>query len=360
METYRKNRSREKSILSTISHKLLSFLTTNKLIQSIIITLLILPALFSCVQKDAIPKDRAIETKVIISDNADTDRCGQLDIFTFDSDGTGLLDSYEHMEGFTGNSIGIRSQTGDKHIFICMNGQRARYGWTDINSLQALENVHIELQNERRDALCSTGSCEITAGSTFPGRVEMRKMACEIFLNSIRSDFKGKAYQGSMITDVKAYLTNVNCRCSLAADGDILPLSIVNAGRNDPEDLADLVEPDMLFRKIAHDIGNNRIYPEISFICYPNASPEEGPGTPFTRLVIEGKIEGETFWWPIDINREEGNENPGIHRNTRYIFDIDIKRKGSSDPDTTVDTEAAEIHMNIRQWKEKEEQHVIF
>lgn len=360
MKTYRKNRSREKSISSTISYKLLSFLTTDRLIQSTITTLLLLPALFSCELADTLPDNKVIETKVMISDHADVDRCGPLDIFTFDSDGTGLLDSYEHVEAITENRIGIRSQTGDKHIFICMNGQRTRYDWSDINSLQAIANVHIELKNERREALCSTGTCDITAGSPFPYGVDMRNIACEIVLNSIRCDFEGKAYEGCKITDVTAYLTNVNSRCSISADGNILPLSIVNAGRYDPEDLSDFAEPDLVFRKVTQDIGDRRIDLGLSFICYPNASPEEGPGTPFTRLVIEGSIEGEKFWWPIDINREEGSENPGIHRNRRYIFDIVIKRKGSSDPDITVDTETAEIQKNIRPWKEKEEQHVIF
>ena len=86
----------------------------------------------------------------------------------------------------------------------------------------------------------------------------------------------------------------------------------------------------------------------------------EGPGTPFTRLVIEGKIRGETFWWPIEINREDGTQVPGIHRNCRYVFDIVITRKGNKDPDTAIGKETADIRMETRPWNEKEEQVIPF
>lgn len=356
METYRKNGCRERGVSSIISYKLLSFQTFHTLLQSTISTLLLLPALFSCNIKDADSE----RTMITMKASGDRHMSGTLDIFTFDTEGAGYLDSYQHLDSSFGPEIELRSQNGVRHVFICLNGQRSVYDWAVVNSMQSLDDIHIELKDERRGALCATGEETIRAGSGTEYLVEMRSMASEIFLNSIRCDFKGKSYEGLPVTDPAVYLINVNCRCCLTSEGDIIPSGIMNAGRADPEDIAMMAEPDMIYQKMKDDIGTSRNDVEISLICYPNAGTREGPGTPFTRLVIEGKIGGETFWWPVDINRNEGTDRPGIHRNTRYIFDINLTRKGSSDPDTVLETDAAEVKMSIMPWEEKGKQDVTF
>ncbi len=359
MNTHRQNGCREKDISHTISF-IRSFTITHRLIQSIITTLIPLPALFSCEKANMTNDTDHVETKVMISQArypADTET---LDIFTFDTKGSCYLDTYQHHEYFEGSSIGLRSQNGEKQIFICANGQRSRYDWAGIRSKESLDDIYLELKDERRKFLCTTGEGYIIAGKGNTNEIRMRRMASEIVLNSIRCDFRGKSYEGREISDVKVYLTNVNCRCSLTADDEVLPSSIMNAGMLDMEDISILKEPDMVFQEMSRNIDYNIAYVDMHFICYPNTSREDGPGTPFTRLVIEGKIDGETFWWPIDINREEGTIYPGIRRNSQYVLDITITRKGSSDPDIPVKTEATEIKMSIRQWKEKEEQRLAF
>jgi hypothetical protein len=85
---------------------------------------------------------------------------------------------------------------------------------------------------------------------------------------------------------------------------------------------------------------------------------DEGPGTPYTRLVLEGKIKGETYYWPVAINRT--GDGLGIEANTRYVFDFTIRRKGVRDPDTELYINGSETMMEILQWKEKEEYSVAF
>ena len=356
MGKYKKNGCREGGISSVISYKLLSFQTFHKLLQSTISTLLLLPALFSC----AINEAESERTTIMMKATGGRDMSGTLDIFTFDSEGTGYLDSYQRIESYSGPDIELRSQNGVRNIFICMNGQRGAHDWAAVNSMQSLNDFFIELKDERREALCATWDGEIMTGSGSGYTVEMRNMASEIVLNSIMCDFQGKSYEGQPITEPAVYLTNVNCRCSLTSDRDIVPSGIINAGRADPEDIALMAEPDMLYHKMEDDIIARRTEVGLSFICYPNAGSREGPGTPFTRLVIEGKIGGETFWWPVDINRNEETDKPGIHRNTRYIFDINITGKGSSDPDIILEKDALEVKMSIMPWEEIKEQKVTF
>lgn len=360
MNACNKNGCRGKGVLSTISTKLL-IQPDHKLILSKISILLFLPALFSCGDmKEVILNEDKMETMICVRSPGETYGGSGIDIFTFESTGAGHLDSYQHISSLDGSSIGIRSQKGTKHVFICMNGQRTMHDWSGINSLESLGETYIELKNERRNALCATSEGMIEAGTKSPGRFEMRKIASEIVLNSISCDFTGKAYAGKTITDVKVYLTNVNARCSLTADGAVSPSGIVNAGKADHGDMEEFAEPDLLFQEMEDNIDDTPSDAGLSFICYPNSSQAEGPGTPFTRLVIEGRIDGQTYWWPIVINRGEDAEMPGIHRNSRYVFDIKITRKGASSPDGDIETEAVKAVMNIRPWNEKEEQEEIF
>ena len=75
-------------------------------------------------------------------------------------------------------------------------------------------------------------------------------------------------------------------------------------------------------------------------------------------MVLEGKIQNETYYWPITINRTD--EGEGIRNNTRHIFDLTIRRKGSLNPDEELSIEDCNIIIEWKEWNEKEEQSVIF
>jgi hypothetical protein len=89
--------------------------------------------------------------------------------------------------------------------------------------------------------------------------------------------------------------------------------------------------------------------PGISLLCYPNPAIEESPGSPHTRLVIEGVIDSQVYYWPVTINKGKG-----IGRGEHYIFDILIRRKGVADPDTPIDDAGVNIRLRIKPWTEKE------
>ena len=352
------NGGREEIIHSRVSQKLSIRSAVRRLILGKV-NILLLPALFACNGCEGlIDKDDStgvVTTTISMTEDAKSDIMETVDIFAFDCNGAMHLDSYHHIDQPKGAYFALRSQSGEKHIFICTNGQRSIYDWAGVNSMESLNKTHVDLRKERRNALCATAEGTVTAGDGKTYKMEQRKIASEIVLNSIRCDFAGKSYEGKNITDVCVYLTNVNAECRLTADGHIVPSCLINAGGLDIDDIESLAESDMLYQKIATPIDNKRRKTDISLICYPNTSTTEGPGTAFTRLVIEGKIDGETYWWPININREKDTDKPGVYRNSRYIYDITLTRKGSKDPNTVIDIEAADISTKICQWNEKDE-----
>ena len=77
----------------------------------------------------------------------------------------------------------------------------------------------------------------------------------------------------------------------------------------------------------------------VDLYCYPNDSDDDMMGSPPTRMVVQGDIDGATYYYPVDINREGFGYTSGPHglsRNVKYSYSLLITRKGSTDPDTPV------------------------
>jgi len=290
---------------------------------------------------------------------SDLHEVSMLDIFIFDDDILQRLDSYQHVELVDGASAEVASRTGYKKMFVCSNGQWTKEGWMNVNSYRSLDGIRAELSEERMQNPLMTGECDFLAHDRQTVRMELRPLSSEIVLRTLSCDFSGKGYKNEGISDMKVYLININSICRLLQEGMIMPEGIINMGRLDENDMAAMAEPEMICRECPSMKSGDRIKTDIRLRCYPNSSVEESPGSPFTRLVIEGKIKGRTYYWPIDIGRD-GRAPEGIMRNCSYIYDVKITGKGSSDPDFAVRHEDAEISMEVRPWKECKDYVICF
>jgi hypothetical protein len=283
----------------------------------------------------------------------------RLDIFVFRDDMLQKLDCYQRIDEPDNWDGNIVSTYGDRIMAICANCSLPMEYWTEVNSFHSLKRLTYNLEDEQIGFPFMSGTIRTSAGHESRMKdMQLRPLFSEISVRSIVCDFSGKPYAGEELTDVSFYLTNVNAECGILADGQILPGRIVNAGRRRTEDLEAFSDPSLISYDFPGTIGNSIVMPDINFRCYPNNSSEESAGSPFTRLVIEGKIEGHTYYWPIDINRDGSGD--GIGRNRRYVYDIEIRRKGSTDPDIPVITDDIIISLKTEEWKEKEEYEVLF
>ena len=273
-----------------------------------------------------------------------------LDIFAFENDRLRRLDSYQRTNDFDGNTAYAESTVGDKLFFFCLSSGRSIYEWADMNSYSSLSKVRIDLENETRGCLTRTGECMIADGEVGKA-VVLKPLAAQVCIDRISCDFSGTPYAGQGIKSARAYLTNVNGTYSLMGSGSRGPERLINQGMLRKDNLSAFREPDLIFAELAENIGTTSLQPDINFLCFPN-SGSDNPGSPCTRLVIEGKIDGMTYYWPISIK--------DIVRNCSYIFDIVIRRKGTSDPDIPVDLEEFTIQYEIKPWEEKTEYGIHF
>lgn len=329
----------------------------------IIILISTLPALVYCCSgspETIMPAYAACETKVNLKQTPSDMK--SLDIFVFYDDLFQKLDCYQRFENMSEWKGKIVSGNGKRILTAIANCPYGRDDWLSLSSRSHLNDFSINLEDESGDIAVMTGEKYVSArsGNSLASELILRPLSSEIILRSLSCDFTGKPYSGEKLTDVKVYLTNVNAELPLLEDEAGGPIRIINAGCLCDEDVDAFVCRDIIVQNIRQAIGKNVIYPDIRLRCYRNDGIKESPGTPFTRLVIEGRLDGKVYYWPIDINRNGDSSNKGISSGHRYIYDIRITRKGSSDPDTPVRTEDFVLSQHVAEWKEKENCAVIF
>lgn len=284
-------------------------------------------------------------------------RIRTLDAFVYNDDALKRIDSYQRSEDLSDGEVMIGSCGGKKIVVLCANAQWEDIELEDVYSLQNAATLKADLENEDISRPVMSALAHIDAGSQTV--ISLERLSSEIELRSVRSDFSGKPYDGEHITDARAYLTNVNATYRIISGEEDLIERIINHRSLIQDDILNLKSRSIILDSIG-TITSRHTYPGIRFLCYPNTTEEESLGTPFTRLVLEGKIQGETFYWPININRGCGTGHEGIERNRRYVYDIIIKSKGTKDPDIPIIPYMAETLFETDKWIEKEPYHVTF
>ncbi len=276
------------------------------------------------------------------------------DVFVFNDDKLRRLDTYQRVRIQNGK-VNAVTTGGKKIIAVIVNSGKDREDWISIDSYAALQKVRSDIRNDDPFAPLMSGSATV-AGRDNECTMDMQPLMSRVTLRSISCDFLGKAYEDEPLTEGKVYLTNVNAFCGIMDGSGATIIETVNTAGLNPSDVASLQSPGMLSAKLPTSIGWKGVRTDIDLYCYPNTCEEETLGTRFTRLVIEGKIRGITYYWPIDINREDfgpvQGEMPGVARNSTYIFDVTLTRTGSFDPDVPVSPADVRLNCSIVPWKE--------
>ena len=277
-----------------------------------------------------------------------------LDIFAFENDRFKRLDAYQRMEDVTSGIVGISSTNGEKIFFLCLNGQKTKYEWGMISSYSSLQSIYCDLEQETLIRQTMTGETRMTAGKTAQ-HIAVSPLTSEVYIENLGYDFSGTPYPDLSITEMKVYLTNVSASCPILYTETYRPNRIINTGCLNPKDIMSFTDPEIIVQEVPDMPGGLISHPDISLLCYPNPEIEESPGSPYTRLVIEGTIDSRIYYWPITINK-----GMGVGKGERYVYDIMIRRKGVDDPDIPIDGASIDIGLKIKPWTEKEEYSVSF
>lgn len=276
-----------------------------------------------------------------------------LDAFFFDIETNNRLDCYQRLDN-PQEVCNLASGSGPKTLFLIANSRRERYDWTDIKNLSTIADICVNLEDERPDFPVLTSLQKTTAGEDI--NLNLTPLTCEITLRSIRCNFTEKPYANEKFTLKRIFLTYVNATTSIVPESNDKSTRIINAGMLDENHLESFYDKDIIVKEIEQVIGAGPSSINCSLHCYENTPKEESIGSPFTKLVIEGQIAGDTYYYPIRVNASRG----GVTKGSSYIFDIVVTRTGATSPDGELNEGEVDITMEVKAWKEKDSHSVEF
>ena len=264
-----------------------------------------------------------------------------LEVYLFNADTLRRLDSYRLAE--TGTEALDALSGGGEKLIVALSGtvppaEPPRSWYALGERVQRLAD-----ENPARPVMSATA--RFTAGDSRAVVLQLRPLSGRITLRSVRCDFSGKPYEGAVLRKVRAYLINVSDEVALPGDGEPVPRSWMQVGALNSAELARMAHPELLAAELP-DIGSSAVLPGLSFWAYPNAPQRESLGHPFTRLVLEGELEGRRCYYPVNV---------AVRRDTELVLDLVITRPGTDDPDTPADSDVIRVRASREGFQDRNE-----
>ena len=284
---------------------------------ALVTAVLQVPAFFSSCERASVSTEAHTETQIYIQWTKNTTP-DAIDLFFFDTQGAQKLDTYQQLLDVQGDSrpYGV-SGAGPKQL-VALSG-KAGYTdpWLDILNYGSLCKKTYRLEDEDLDAP------RLVAETRLDGSASRMVL---LHMQPAGTEYKPLGPEGGH------------------------PVSWINAGALDSLASLALPQPWMVLQEGVGDIGKVRRYPDRQFFCYAN--PRGQDGIPRTRLVLEGTLDGQHCYYPLEISHLEAGKV--------YNFDITRRRMGSPDPDIPVSSDAVLVETQIIPWESREAYTVTF
>ncbi len=266
-----------------------------------------------------------------------------LDVLIYDDDSLRQLDTWQHFgpEDLQKEFTLLSGGGGKIFVFIANYAPLPDVSISQVGSFDALMTYEVHLSDDSSGHPIMTASVRASAGSDM-NTVKLEPLLSEVKLGNISYDFSGREYENESLKNVCAYLINVSASTQVLRDSLFTPSDVLNYGGLVESDMSSLSSPDLLYHDLQDFPAGTSYEADAEFFCYPNDLGEESMGQPFTRLVVQGDIDGQTCYYPIDINRSASGyrgDRPGLGRNVRYTVNLSLTRKGSDSPEGSIPVE---------------------
>lgn len=275
--------------------------------------------------------DEEVKTLQLFAFNAN----GTLDAYTLSSGSPLALKS-----GTTPTIFSLSVSKGQKRIYAVANSHNIA-AFKSVTTQAELEAMITSISNENTRDFFMTGMVNLNIEGNTTAHIQLERMISRVELHSVRTNFSG-GYDGMALEEVKAYLINVNSQAVLGsgvAAGNMLNRNQLVAG-----DLTSLTMPDMIYSPIA-DITETPSSTVHYFYCYPNSD-----NSAKTMLVIEGKLNGNLCYYPIEICDDIQN-GYSLSRNTTFVLtDVTFSRMGSDSPNVPVEVGTLSLTLTVKDW----------
>ncbi|HNY05848.1 MAG TPA: fimbrial protein [Candidatus Egerieousia sp.] len=290
----------------------------------------------------------------------DDNKIQTLEIFVFKNVSgaadDGALEVYKKFSGTpltTLTGLQLRARTGPKIIVAIANSHAA--SWAGIDTYSEFQTITSSLKAENLTTFVMTGSATATLAATASVSIPISRLVGRVILSSIKTNFAGTPYEGSTLSDVKIYLTNVSGCKLFYSGGETSSAVILNAKQYVSTDCNGCAMSGMLYDDVAGTIGEAAVTTAHYFYCYENMLAAETTSERFTRMVIQATLAGKVYYYPVDINREgygwvSANGHVGVKRNTSYSVSVAISGPGSTTPDEPITRGTLTTDITVSNW----------
>lgn len=286
---------------------------------------------------------------------ADDNYINTLEIFIFHADGenAGELDAYKKFTAADGiTNLQVKATTGNKKIYAVANSHRN--DWNGVVTLSQFRQVTTNLQQDDVKNFIMVGEVSATLQVTTSITFAVSRLAARLCLSGIKTSFAGTPYEGMQLSNVKVWVLNAHS-VKKVHDGSGGSDVILNDKKLVPADVNGCTMSGMLYDAITPSVGDAGYTTAHYFYTYENMPEQETVGNRFTRLVIQGDLNGKTYYYPVNVNQDgyghvTGNGHKGVRRNTSYELSATIFRPGTTDPDKPVEHGALGITLNVLDW----------
>ena len=261
----------------------------------------------------------------------------RLDVFVFNDDDVRRLDSYCSFDRPDTPYLDISSSAGDKLVVVLANCIGKSFTASEFRSYESLEGMVWRLKDEDPARPVMSGECQISAGAAGYTPLQLTPLLADICLDHLKCDFTGRGYRSRTLENCRVYLTNISGSVEVLRKDGFRITELENAGGLDQVYVSGMKHPEMVSRGVTPGQWS-----PVHLYCYPNDSAEDTPGSPHTRMVVQGDIDGITYYYPVEINQDGFGYASGPHglsRNVKYSYSLLVTRKGSTDPDDLVGPE---------------------
>ncbi len=302
--------------------------------------------------------------------SASDSKINSLDILIFNNaEGAeyGLIEVYKN---FTGDqlsdlsNIKILTTTGQKKLFIIGNSHISNTlkSITKYSDFQAIESSLLK-ENTGDFCMIYTADREFSYYNSLTAN--LARFVSRIKLGSLKTNFVGGPFEGMSLNNVKIYLLNAHSTKLMHDGKEPNNGRILNYKQANISDYQNSGIESFLYEAIDEPLTPTGEITSRYFYCYENLIDSETALNRYTRLVIEGELNGKTYYYPISINRNmfgyvHTNRHCGVQRNTSYTINCVISGVGSNNPDHIIEKKTITISVNITDWEEIGETDINF
>ena len=263
-----------------------------------------------------------LETKSI--GDTDEKNVNSLQVIVFNKNGV-----YEASAYGRGTALSLTCTTGEKRMVALVNCNMEE-GLANFDEFAARQLL---LKDSGPGDLVMLGDSTLTVVNNKPINLDVEYLSSKIVLESVTLNMYNQQHKQLPFAIKSVFLTNVAGDRLYVNESE--PTTWYHQDRYDKQNTLPFLYDSLAEGQALAD-GDTYETPHY-FYCYPNQTSTK------TRLVIEAEIGGQTYYYPIIVNK--------VLPNNQYSYNVVLTRLGVDSPDANLDRSAYTVRITMKDWK---------